>query len=88
MPTFKSDIVANAPDDITTYCGENTECIYDYSVSGSQDVAAATLWSNENYEQQETQACMLSKVLYCMCIIIGKSQYSYIPTNYIWLRNI
>lgn len=68
MPTFKSDIVANAPDEVTTYCGGNAECIFDYSVSGSQDVAAVTLWSNENYKLQETQACMLSKRLYCMCI--------------------
>ena len=61
VPSFKSDVVANAPDMITTYCGDNTECIFDYSVSGSEDVAAETILADQNYVSQENQACMFNK---------------------------
>ena len=59
VPSLKSDIVASAPDVITTYCGGNPECIFDYTVSGNQDVANATLQTNLAFTEQENQACML-----------------------------
>lgn len=55
MPTFKSDIVPN--DDISTHCQGNTECIFDYVVSGNPDVATATLQANVIYTELENQAC-------------------------------
>ena len=58
-PSFKSDIVANAPNDTTTYCQSNPECIFDYSVSGDQAVASATLQANLAFIEKENKACML-----------------------------
>ena len=60
IPSFKNDILLTALEDITSFCGGNTECIYDYTVSGSQEVAAATLQANTGYTMQENQACMFS----------------------------
>ena len=59
VPSFKSDVVANAPPDVLTLCNGSTECIYDYLVSGNQDVALVTYQLNQIYASQENQACML-----------------------------
>ena len=56
-PNFKSTVVADASEVISTYCGGNAECIFDYSVSGRQDVAQSTLMANQKYTSMETKAC-------------------------------
>jgi hypothetical protein len=66
VPSFKSDIVASAPDVITTYCGGNPECIFDYTVSGNQDVANATLQTNLAFTEQENQASMFPPTISAM----------------------
>jgi hypothetical protein len=66
VPSFKSDIVASAPDVITTYCEGNPECIFDYTVSGNQDVATATLQTNLAFTEQENQASMFPPTILAM----------------------
>ncbi len=48
MPVFLDAVVANASREVLGLCGEDAACIFDFTQTGSEEIAMATMQTNAN----------------------------------------
>ena len=58
-PLFFDDIVSEAPSEIITACGDDLQCVFDYSATGDEDIGLGTLVAYENNTRDQEQACKI-----------------------------
>lgn len=57
LPAFLEDIVENVPQEIRDACGDDPQCIFDYSETGNEEIGMETLNTNMENENDQIQAC-------------------------------
>lgn len=61
IPVFLNDVVASASADVLAVCGEDVACIFDFSQTGSESVAMATMETNAVNRMTREQSRKLTK---------------------------
>ena len=56
---FLDKIVANANQEVLDICGDDKQCIFDFTQTGSEEVAVATMQTNANNSMDLIQSRML-----------------------------
>lgn len=69
-PVFAVDL-ESVPESVKETCGNNTECIYDYSLTGSMEFAMSTVIEVEEQKKvRKTQSKLMSQEVFgrrCVC---------------------
>ena len=57
LPRFLDEVLANATDDTRNICGNNDECIFDATETGSMDIGLETRQTNQDNNNDQMVAC-------------------------------
>ena len=57
MPTFLNQVLDTASNDTRALCGNNNECIFDATETGSMDIGLETLQTSQDNNNDQMIAC-------------------------------
>ena len=57
MPTFLNDVLDSASNETRDACGNNPECIFDATETGSMEIGMETLQANQENNNNQMIAC-------------------------------
>ena len=63
MPAFLDEVLDAASNETRALCGNNPECIFDATETGSMDIGLETLQTNQENVNDQTVACKCRNML-------------------------
>lgn len=80
LPTFLTSVASSVTPEAVELCGNNTDCLFDFQVTGSKEIAQETLDFTTKLEEAEDAAVpgrleMLSNRIHC---ILSRAFFIYV----------
>ena len=63
MPAFLDEVLDTASNETRALCGNNPECIFDATETGSMEIGLETLQTNQENVNDQTVACKYRNIL-------------------------
>lgn len=71
VPVFLDDVLNATTPEILTACGNDPQCVFDYTATGNMEIGLGTLAANENNTRDQEEACKTYRS-YRNCTILQK----------------